>query len=349
MTIDGRLAAVCDTGMNHMHHHHDHFHEEPSGPMTRRSWLGRNLRYAVATIVVCAAILSASLVLIGPGQAVVITRFGDPIRVFTKPGLAWQIPAPVENKIDVDLRLRTTSSGLQDVGTREGLRILVQAYVAWQVPDNPDDIRQFLRAVRNQPEIAGEQLRSLIGSSLEITASSFDLASLVNTDPKKIQLDQFERQLRERLDEQALKVYGITIRQVGIERLTLPEETLTATVERMKAERATVAAERSAEGQRVASQISSDADRDSRVLIAKAKTQAADIDAKSRVAAADIYGEAYEKDPQLYALLRSLDTLDQVVDENTRLILRTDAPPFNVLTAIPGLPSGPTPAPGKSP
>ncbi|EGH34995.1 hypothetical protein PSYJA_40837, partial [Pseudomonas syringae pv. japonica str. M301072] len=33
----------------------------------------------------------------------------------------------------LDLRLRTTSSGLQDVGTRDGLRIIVQAYVAWQV------------------------------------------------------------------------------------------------------------------------------------------------------------------------------------------------------------------------
>jgi membrane protease subunit HflC len=338
-----------------MHDHHDHSHHghshggAPHEAASGRGWFGRNLRYAVAAIVVCAAILSASLVLIGPGQAVVITRFGDPIRVFTQPGLAWKIPAPVENKIDVDLRLRTTSSGLQDVGTREGLRILVQAYVAWQVPDDPDHVRQFLRAVRNQPEIAAEQLRSFVGSSLEITASSFDLASLVNTDPQKVQLDQFERQLRERIEEQALKVYGITIRQVGIERLTLPEETLTATVERMKAERATVATERSAEGQRVANQISSDADRDSRVLVAKAKAQAADIDAKSRVEAADIYGKAYKEDPQLYTLLRSLDTLDQVIDENTRLILRTDAAPFNVLVAVPGLTPPAAPAPGKSP
>ena len=337
---------------DHDHSHHHHAHDAPD----ERGWVARNLRYVIAAVVVGAAVLSACLVMIGPGQAIVITRFGDPIRVLTEPGLAWKIPAPIESKIDVDLRLRTTSSGLQDVGTREGLRILVQAYVAWQVPGDPDHIRQFLRAVRNQPEIAAEQLRSFVGSSLEITASSFDLASLVDTDPSKIQLDQFEKQLRDRIEDQALKVYGITIRQVGIERLTLPEETLTATVERMKAERATVATERSAEGQRVANQISSDADRDSRVLVAKAKAQAADIDAKSRVQAADIYGKAYKEDPQLYTLIRSLDTLDQVIDENTRLVLRTDAAPFNVLVAVPGLtppavPPSPPPSPaaGKSP
>ena len=322
---------------NHHHHHHGHSHHEPEHEaVSARGWLAGNLRFLVAAAVVCAAVLSACLVLVGPGQAVVITRFGDPIRVLTEPGLAWKVPAPVDSKIDVDLRLKTTSSGLQDVGTREGLRILVQAYVAWQVPDDPDHIKLFLRAVRNQPALAASQLRSFIGSTLEITASSFDFASLVNTDPQKIHLDQFESQLRDRLDQQALKVYGITIRQVGLERLTLPAETLRATVERMKAERATVAAERSADGQRVANEIGSDADRDARVLIANARAKAAEIDARSRVEAADIYNKAYSRDPQLYTLLRSLDTLDQVIGDNTRIILRTDAAPFNILVDGPG-------------
>ena len=334
------------------HHHRDHPHDDPDDERGQpQGWFARNVRFLVAALVVWAAVLSACLVLVSPGQAIVITRFGDPIRVLTKPGLAWKVPAPVENKIDVDLRLRTTSSGLQDVGTRDGLRILVQAYVAWQVPDDQDHIRQFLRAVRNQPEIAAKQLRSFVGSSLEIAASSFDLSSLVNTDQKKIHLDQFERQLRDRLDEQALNVYGITIRQVGIERLTLPAETLKATVERMKAERATVAAERSAEGQRAANEITSNAYRDARVLVAKAKADAAGIEAKARVEAADIYGKAYSSDPELYTLLRSLDTLDQVIDGNTRLILRTDAAPFNVLVDGPngrvGTAAAPKPAKAK--
>lgn len=338
--------------MSHHHHHHGaHSHHDPEQEAAPpRGWFARNLRFFVAGLVVAAAVLSACLVLVGPGQAVVVTRFGDPVRVIARPGLAWKVPAPVENTIDVDLRLKTTSSGLQDVGTREGLRVLVQAYVAWQVPDDPDHIRLFLRAVRNQPELAATQLRSFVGSAIEIAASGFDLASLVNTDPGKVHLDQFESQLRDRLNQEALKVYGITIRQVGIERLTLPAETLRATVERMKAERATVAAERTAEGQRAANEISSNAERDARVLVAKARADAADIDARSRVEAADIYDKAYNRDPTLYTLLRSLDTLDQVVSYNTRMILRTDSAPFNILVNGPGSALGtPTPQAGKSP
>jgi membrane protease subunit HflC len=334
--------------MPHDHSPAHHAHDDPRRDATPPGWLAHNLRFFVAAVILCAAVLSACLVLVGPGQAIVVTRFGDPIRVLTEPGLAWKMPAPIENRIDVDLRLRTTSSGLQDVGTRDGLRVLVQAYIAWQVPDDPPHIRQFLRAVLNQPEIAADQLRSFVGSSLEITASNFELAKLVNTDPKKIELDQFERQLRAQLDAQALQVYGITIRQVGLERLTLPAETLNATVERMKAERTTVAAERSAEGQRAAAEIRSNAERDSRVLVAKSKADAADIEAKARVEAADIYGKAYSSDPNLYTMLRSLDTLDQVIDTNTRLILRTDAAPFKALVDGPsGAAVTAPPAPGK--
>jgi modulator of FtsH protease HflC len=314
--------------MNTHHHHDDPGHEhDPGHPGSFRL----TPRLAVGVLIALAVLLSACLVLVSPGQAIVVTRFGNPVRVISTPGLAAKLPAPIDNTVAVDLRLRTTSSGLHDVGTRDGLRILVQAYIAWQIPNDPEHIRQFLRAMRNQPEIAADQLRSFTGSALEITASSFDLANLVNTDPAQIKLDQFENALRKRIDEQALKVYGITIRQVGLERLTLGSDTLSATIERMKAERDTVAAERSAQGQRMADQIRSNADRDSRVVQAQAKEAAADIEAKSRVTAAAIYKQAYSTDPQLYTLLRSLDSLDAIVNSNTRLILRTDSAPFRVL------------------
>ena len=85
----------------------------------------------------CCAVAAACLVQVRSGEAMVITRFGNPARVLLEPGLAWRLPLPFESAIPVDLRLRTTSSGLQDVGTRDGLRIIVQAYVAWQVRATP--------------------------------------------------------------------------------------------------------------------------------------------------------------------------------------------------------------------
>lgn len=325
------------------HHHHDHSHDhdhndadghvhrEHDATSLRRGGAGTVLRFSLAGIVVLLFVVTTCLVLVGPGESVVMTRFGDPVRVITQPGLTWRLPAPIDRATRVDMRLRTTSTGLQDVGTRDGLRVLVQAYVAWQVPAKDEHVTQFLRAVRNQPDEAAEQLRSFLRSALEITASGFDLAALVNTDPAKVKLTAFEDRLRERLEGQILGSYGVTLRQVGIESLTLPAEALTATVARMRAERQTVATERVAEGERIAAEIRAAADRDARVTVARAHEEAAATEAKARVAAAAIAGRAYAEDPGLYVMLRSFDTLDAVVGQNTRLILRTDAVPFRVL------------------
>ena len=315
-----------DHGHDDGHHHH---HEDHGGGGSRAGFAARLL---LGVVLVAGALLAASAVTVPAGQAVVVTRFGAPVRVLTEPGMTWRLPAPVEQAVPVDLRLRTTSTGLQDVGTRDGLRILVQAYVAWQVPGDPEHVPRFLRAVRNDPDEAARQIRSFVGSALQVTASSFDLADLVNTDPGRVRLDAFEARLREQVAPSLLDGYGIAVRGVGLEQLGLPEATLAATVGRMRSERETVAAERTAEGLRQASQIRSDAARDARITVARARTEAAAIEAASRREAADINARAYNTDPQLYLLLRSLDTLATVVGANTRLVLLTDAPPFNVLT-----------------
>jgi len=273
-----------------------------------------------AALLVAFAIAAASLVQVRSGEATVITRFGNPSRVLLEPGLGWRWPAPFEAAIPVDLRLRTTSSGLQDVGTRDGLRIIVQAYVAWQVQGDPDNVQRFMRAVQNQPDEAARQIRTFV-----------DLANLVNTDANQVHIADFEAQLRQQIDQQLLTTYGVRVLQVGIERLTLPSVTLTATVDRMRAERETIATERTAIGKREAAQIRSAAERDARIVQADATVKAADIEAQSRVEAAQIYGRAYAGSPQLYNLLRSLDTLGTIVSPGTKLILRTDAAPFRVL------------------
>jgi membrane protease subunit HflC len=298
------------------------------------------VRVGVAVLILLAAVAAACIVMVPAGEAIVITRFGNPIRVVTQPGLAWKLPAPIESSIPIDLRLRTTATGLQDVGTRDGLRVLVQAYVAWQVPGDPTDVRQFLRSVRNQPDEAARQLRSYVNAALHITSSNFELSDLVNIDPKKVRLDAFEEQLREQIAPRMQKVYGIDIQQVGIERMTLPDETLAATVARMRAERETVAAERTADGLRQAAAIRADADRDAREVVAQAREQAARTVADAEQKAARIYAKAYQSDPGLYTTLRSLDSLSQMIGRNSSIVLRTDSAPFNALTNGPEGASG---------
>jgi membrane protease subunit HflC len=294
----------------------------------------------VALLLIMLLATAACFVQVRVGEATVITRFGNPIRVLTEPGLAWRWPLPLENAVPVDLRLRTTSSGLQDVGTRDGLRIIVQAYIVWQVAPDPQSIQRFMRAVQNQPDEAARQIRALMGSALETGASGFELADLVNVDADRVRIDAFERRLQAQIEQPLAQTYGIKVLQVGIERLSLPRVTLDATVDRMRAERETIATERTAEGKRKAAEIRSAAERDARILEADANVEAARVQAQSQVEAAQVYAKAYASAPELYKLLRSLDTLGSVVTPGTRLVLRTDAAPFRALVDGPQAPAG---------
>ena len=84
-----------------------------------------------------------------------------------------------------------------------------------------------------------------------------------------------------------------------------------------------------------AAELRSRATSDSRILLARARTEASEIEAASRQEAAAIQSRAYAIDPELYAMLRSLDTIGAVVGPNTRMVLRTDAAPFNMLIGPP--------------
>ena len=108
----------------------------------------------------------------------------------------------------------------------------------------------------------------------------------------------------------------------------------------MRAERETVAAERTAEGLRQAAAIRADADREAREVVARrASRPPTPRPTRSRPPRAST-ARRISADPELYTTLRSLDTINQVVGRNTSLILRTDAAPFRVLV------DGPTGAAG---
>jgi membrane protease subunit HflC len=331
---------LSDTHLHREHSHAGHHHGHAGDQGERGATPISKRRYLIAAVIVVFAIAAACIVQVRSGEATVVTRFGNPARVLLEPGPAWRLPLPFESTVPVDLRLRTTSSGLQDVGTRDGLRIIVQAYVVWQVQPDASDVKRFMRAVQNQPDEAGRQIRTFVGSILETTAAGYDLASLVNTDAKKVRIADLEAHLREQIHQQLLATYGVRAIQVGIESLTLPAVTLAATVERMRAERETIATERTAVGRREAAEIRSAAERDARIVRADATVKAADIEAQSKVQSAKTYGHAYASAPQLYTLLRSLDTLSTIIAPGSRVILRTDAAPFRALVDGPPSDSG---------
>ena len=296
-------------------------------------------RLLLVAIVLAVVVASTGVVPLRDGDALVVTRFGAPVRIVTDPGLTLTWPAPIEHVQRVNRRLRTTATGSHGVLSKDGLSLVVQVYAAWRITGDGDAVLRFVRSTGGNADAAAGQLRTLLNSALETVSGRFALADLVNTDAGAVRIADYEAAVRERVAAAAEETLGIEVVQIGMERLSLPEQTLQATVARMAEERMVAAQERQAAGRRAASEVTANANREARITKAGAEQEAAAIEAKAKAEAATIYGTAHAADPGLYVYLRSLDVLEATLAGNARLVLSTESAPFQALLAPPQPPA----------
>ncbi len=93
----------------------------------------------------------------------------------------------------------------------------------------------------------------------------------------------------------------------------------------MISERKRIAELYRSEGAGEAARIAGEKERQLRVVESEAYRQAQEIRGKADAQAADIYAAAYNRDPDFYRFLKSMNTLRESIDPETTLILSTDS------------------------
>jgi len=291
---------------------------------------GRWLRFGFGILALTAIGLHASAVVVREGQAAVITRLGEPLRIAAEPGLHWKAPWPIDETTYLDMRRHIYETGHTEMLTRDKKNVIARTFVVWRIGDP----LLFSQAVGAESQADGK-LDGLLTNAAIATLGGHDLSALVSTEPKDLQVDQIESELMASTAAVALKNYGVVIDQIRLERISLPEENVTAVFNQMRAERREFAAKYQAEGDREARRIRSEADLEAAKIRAKGDEEAARIRGESAAEVAKTYADAHKVDPQLYRFTRALESLDKLVTNTTSLILRTDAEPFSLLQGQP--------------
>jgi membrane protease subunit HflC len=286
----------------------------------------RYLRAAVGLLALGAIVFSAMAVVVREGQAVLITRFGRPLRAATQAGLHWKLPWPIDQALLLDMRRRVYETGHAEMLTRDKKNIIARTFVVWRVGDP----LAFTQAIGTQSGAEGK-LDGMLTNAAIGTLGGHDLSALVSTNPADLQVDQIEAELLASTAPVALRNYGVTIEQIRFERIALPEENVSAVFDQMRAERRQFAAKFEAEGELEASRIRSEAELEAARIRAKGAEEQARIRGESAAKIAKTYADAQRVDPALYKFTRSLDSLDKLVKSGTSLILRTDSEPFSLL------------------
>jgi membrane protease subunit HflC len=285
-----------------------------------------SLRAVVGALALAAIIFHAMAVVVREGEAVLITRFGRPLRAALQPGLHWKLPWPIDQSSLLDMRRRVYETGHTEMLTRDKKNIIARTFVIWRI----GDALAFTQAIGTEGG-AEAKLDGLLTNAAIGTLGGHDLSALVSTNPADLQVDQIESELLASTAPMALRSYGVAIEQIRLERISLPEVNVSAVFEQMRAERRQFAAKFEAEGEKEASRIRSEAELEAARIRAKGAEEQARIRGESAAQVAKTYADAHRVNPELYRFTRALDALDKLITANTSLILRTDSEPFSLL------------------
>jgi membrane protease subunit HflC len=284
-------------------------------------------RKTILLIAIFATVVLASLSLytVSETEFALITQFGRPVRTITQAGLhaKWFF----QTALRFDKRLRIYNPPPSEFLTRDKKNLVIENYVAWRI----EDPSRFVQSVGDVPS-AEMRLHDIIWSGLSAAFGNEDLDSLVSTDREKLQSTAILDAITASSDRAALQQYGLSIEDVRIKRLNLPEQNKQNVFARMRAERGRIAMQYRAEGEEQALSIRANADRQKEEILSTAYKESETIRGKGDAEATRIYGDAYSKNPQFYKLTRTLETYKKILDDKTTIILSSDSDLLKILT-----------------
>ncbi len=278
----------------------------------------------VALLVILVAATS-SLFTVSQTQQVLITQFGQPIRIITQPGLHVKVPF-IQTVIAFDRRLLDYSTPGEEVILSDQRRLIVDSFTRFHITDP----LQYYQAVGAQEDAIRARLNSVVTSALRRVLGNETLLDVLSADRGHIM-----SLIRDQVNNE-MHGFGVAIEDVRIRRADLPEGNTQAILARMKSERQRVAAKARAEGAEASARIKADADRDRSVLLATARATADKLRGEGEAAAIATYAAAFGRDPQFFTVYRTLQAYrDGLAGGQSRMVLSTDDDFFKLLHEAP--------------
>jgi len=277
---------------------------------------------------------------------VVITQFGQPMGLpKTEAGLHFKVPF-IQQVHLFDKRLLEWDGDPNQIPTRDKKYIWVDTTARWRIID----ALQFLRSVGSErgaharlDDIINSATRDII-TSYQLVESIRDSNRLLESEKSDDSISMAEEALEEvksgrqklellilkRASELAPK-YGIGLVDVRIKRIDYVEDVKKKVYERMISERNRAAEQYRSEGRGRSAEILGEMEKELKLIESDAYRKAQSIRGGADAEAITIYADAYSRDPDFYAFMKTLETYSDTVDSNTRLIFTTDTEYFKYL------------------
>lgn len=275
--------------------------------------MNKKLIVGILIIVIIAVGLATSLFTVDETEQAIITQLGEFVREVKQPGLHFKIPL-IQAVHKFEARVMEYDAAAAKIITDDKKHLVIDNYARWKIIDP----LKFYQTVGNEFG-AQSRLDDIVFSEMREELARHTLTEIVSVN---------REQLMKKVAEQCSKKagdYGIQIIDVRIKRADLPQEVTYSVFDRMKAERQRIAKKYRSEGEEEAVKVRAQTDKDKTILLADSYMQAEKTKGEGDAEALRIYAQAYEKDPEFYSFVRTLEAYGKSLGKGTTVVLPIDS------------------------
>ncbi len=286
----------------------------------------RTVAIAAGTVL-AVVVASQSVFTVKETEVAINLQIGELVRADYEPGLHFKLPF-VQSIEKFEKRLMTRTYPKEQFLTSEGKILNVDFYVKWRIAD----VSQYYRSTGGVEDNAAERLAELVKDGLKGTIAKRTWQQVVTAERAELIADVLN------FAGSTVKKLGVTLVDVRVKRIELPEDVSASVYNRMSKEFTRQATQLRAEGEEQSIQIRADADRQKTEILSNAARDAAKTRGEGDAQAAAIFAAATSKNPEFYGFYRSLQAYKRTVGrDGDVMILSLDSQFFKYLQQ-PGAP-----------
>jgi len=269
-----------------------------------------NNRNLITGLLAFVLIAISSTFIVDEREIVIKFRLGEIVSTYDKPGLYFMIPF-LNNVKKYDSRLLTMDSKPEQFLTSEKKNVIVDSFVKWRISDPSS----FYRSSKGDERIGVNRLSQIVNDLTKSEFSKRTVNDVVSGDRVEIMTKVTEEA------NQLSQTLGITVVDVRLKKVDLPDEVSNSVYARMVKERATVAKSFRSKGKEEAKGITAVAERESETIIAEAYKEAQEIKGQGDAKSTQIYADAFSANPGFYSFYRSLEAYKSTFNDKSNMIL----------------------------
>ena len=240
------------------------------------------IKIAIRVIAILAIIVvSSSMYIIGPNQEGLVKQMGRVIDKKSEPGLYFKTPI-IQSVTKISTAEHLYDLAASDVITSDKKTMIADSYSTWKVNDT---LKYYQTLGASQPT-AESRIDVSVYNAMKNVISSTKQEDVINGKDGTL-----DKAIMARVT--GMQPYGITVSEVEMKLLDLPEDNKASVYQRMISERNVISAQYIAEGDLEAKEITNQVDSQVRILLSNAKTEAAKLEAEGEAEYYRILAAAY--------------------------------------------------------